>query len=667
MLDRHRPLFEPIRIGSCLIKNRYAMSPMGTFGMTDENGIMNDECIEYYVERARGGAGLIITGMCIVEDRFEKNKPTGVPLFSASVDHEVLKKRMRRLTERVHAYNCKIFLQMSGGFGRASHIGLFCGRAVAPSEVPNRFNPEIIHRPLTREEIHTTIDSFAREAAFAQSVGFDGVEIHALHEGYLLDQFATEYFNQRTDEYGGSFENRYRLSVDILNAVKNACGRTFPVSLRFSPKHCMKAVGVGGLPGEEYRELGRDMPEGIRAAAYLEQAGYDALNVDLGCYDAHFWSHPPVYFEDGMYLEAAAAVKQVVSIPVLVSGRMDDPDAGAAAISSGKCDMVALGRPLLADPELPGKIHAGLPAQVRPCISCNYGCSVRIRTEGAIGCSVNAECAREYRRKLTPALRKKRVLVVGGGPAGMEFARVCAARGHQVCLVEKQERLGGQLVPASKAPFKKHDAMLISWFENQLKELGVELHLGQEATAASILAFRPDCVALANGAEPVRPSLPGASLPHVFSVTELLMNMDKAGEKVTIIGAGQTGVELGLWLCSLGKKVTILNRSENIMKGAYHNAVIMAKRMLERDGAELIMNMNVDRIENDGVVITRKSGGQLKIPADTVVTAAGFKADDTLYDAVKYQVPQLFLLGDASSPKNVYHAIHSAYETASTL
>lgn len=408
MLDRHAPLFQEISIGSCKIKNRYAMAPMGTFGMTDAAGIMNEDCIKYYVERAKGGAGLIITGMCIIEDRFEKNAPTGVPLFSASVDHKILRERMLRLTEGVHTYGCKIFLQMSAGFGRAAHLGLFCGGAVAPSETPNRFKPEITHRALTLSEIQCCIDSFAREAAFAKSVGFDGVEIHALHEGYLLDQFATEFFNRRTDQYGGSFENRYRFSIDILKGVKSACGDEFPVSLRYSPKHYMKGVGQGALPGEDFAELGRDMPEGLRAAAYLEKAGYDALDVDLGCYDAHFWSHPPVFFRDGMYLEAAALIKQTVNIPVLVSGRMDDPDFGAQAIRAGQCDMVALGRPLLADPELPQKVFRGEPERVRTCISCNYGCSVRIRTEGTIGCAVNAQCARERTRILVSSALRKR-------------------------------------------------------------------------------------------------------------------------------------------------------------------------------------------------------------------------------------------------------------------
>lgn len=666
MLQKHQPLFEEIRIGNCAIKNRYAMSPMGTFGMTDADGAMSESCVAYYIQRARGGVGLIITGMCIVEDRFEKNDPSGVPLFSAGVNHKRLKTRMRRLTDGVHAYGCKIFLQLSAGFGRASHLGLFCGGAVAPSEIPNRFQPEIIHRALAVEEIHSYVESFAREAAFAKEVGFDGVEIHALHEGYLLDQFATALFNDRQDAYGGSFENRYRFAVEVLQAVKAACGAAFPVALRYSPKHCMKAVGLGGLPGEAYFEAGRDLPEGLQAAAYLEQAGYDAFDVDLGCYDAHFWSHPPVYFEDGMYLACAAQVKQCVHVPVLVSGRMDDPDRGAEAISNGKCDMVALGRPLLADPALPNKVRAGTVGRVRACISCNYGCSVRIRTAGTIGCAVNAECANEYCGAIQPALEKKRVLVVGGGPAGMEFARVGKLRGHDVLLLEREDTLGGQLIPAGAAPFKHHDRQLIAWFEQELNALGVAVQLHTAVVPEMILDYQPDCLAIAAGANAVALRLPGAELPHVFPVTAVLLNMNMAGNRVVIIGAGQTGVELGIWLCQLGKQVVILSRSGNFMKGAYHNAAAMARLMLERYGAELLFNVSVKEIQPDCVRLTR-NGQLVDIPADTVVNATGFRPNRALYDAVKNSVPEVYLLGDAAAPQNIYYAIHTAYEAASHL
>lgn len=663
MLEKHQPLFREIKIGTCVIKNRYAMSAMGTFGMTDADGAMGEACVEYYAQRAQGGAGLIVTGMCIVEDRFEKNAPAGVPLFSAGVPHGKLRIRMRRLTDRVHAYGCKIFLQLSAGFGRAAHIGLFCGGAVAPSETPNRFQPGIIHRALTEEEIRTYVESFAREAAFAKDVGFDGVEIHALHEGYLLDQFATELFNRRQDAYGGSFENRYRFAVEALQAIKAACGEAFPVALRYSPKHCMKGPGQGGLPGEAYEEAGRDMPEGLLAAGYLEQAGYDAFDVDLGCYDAHFWSHPPVFFDDGMYLDAAAELKRRVHVPVLVSGRMDDPDRGAEAIASGKCDMVALGRPLLADPALPNKVRAGTPERVRACISCNYGCSVRIRTAGTIGCSVNPECAMEDRRAVSPAREKKRVLVVGGGPAGLEFARVSRLRGHSVLLLEREDTLGGQLIPAGRAPFKHHDRQLTAWFTQELEALGAVVRFRTEADAGMVLACRPDCLAIASGARPVPLQVPGAELPHVHPVTSVLMDPGLAGERVVIIGAGQAGVELAVWLCRLNRRVTLLSRSESFMKGAYHNAAIMARLLLERYGAELVFNADVREIRADAVRLLRE-GDAMEIPADTVVSAAGFRSDRTLYDAVKNRLPEVYLLGDAAAPGNVYHAIHAAYETA---
>lgn len=667
MREQYQSLFSPIRIGSCEIKNRYAMAPMGTFGLTDRQGIFNEDCIEYYVTRAKGGVGLIITGMNIVEDRYEKNMPSGVPIISAGVDHAVLRMRMQELTQRVHAYNCRIFLQMSAGFGRAAHIGRFCGGAVAPSPVANRFRPEIEHRALTTEEIRTYIDSFGREAAFAQSAGFDGVEVHALHEGYLLDQFATELFNRRTDQYGGSLGNRYRMAVEILQAIKGTCGPRFPVALRFSPKHCMKGIGEGGLPGEDYQEAGRDMPEGLWAAKYLEEQGYDAFDVDLGCYDAHFWSHPPVFFQDGMYLDAARQVRQCVSVPVLVSGRMDDPDLGARAIREGACDMVALGRALLADPELPDKIHAGEPEQVRTCISCNYGCSARLRTAGRIGCSVNAQCAQERSRRIFPALHPMRVAVVGGGPAGMEFARVSRLRGHEVILFERGPALGGKLIPASQAPFKHHDAQLTAWYTRQLAELGVDVRLNTPASPERLAALAPGCVAIACGAEPVIPPVPGVGQGHVYTVTQLLMDIGQAGRTVTVIGAGQAGVELALWLSSLDRQVTLVGRGPDIMKGGYHNAVTMAKLLLRRDHVSVLCNTAVSRIAEDGVYANGADGAELFIPADTVALAAGFRSDRTLYDQVKDLAPRVFLLGDADRAQNVYNAIHTAYETAYQL
>ncbi len=667
MQDQHKELFQEISIGGCRIKNRYVMAPMGNFGMTDDSGIMSDACVEYYVERARGGVGLIITGMCIIEDRYEKNEPGAIPLFSASVNHSILKKRMQRLTDRVHAYNCKIFLQMSAGFGRAAHIGLFCNGAVAPSAIPNRFKPEIIHRLLTVDEIQIYIESFAREAAFAKSVGFDGVEIHALHEGYLLDQFSMEIFNHRQDQYGGTFENRYRFSVEILEAIKKKCGSSYPVSLRYSPKHCMKGIGIGGLPGEAYVEKGRDMPEGIIVARYLEQAGYDALDVDLGSYDSHFWSHPPVYFEDGMYLDAAEIIKKEVHIPVIVSGRMDDPDFGASAIRQGKCDMVALGRPLLADPGLPNKVRAERTETIRPCISCNYGCSVRIRTEGTIGCAVNAECALETVRNITPAVVKKKIVVIGGGPAGMEFARVASQRGHDVILLEMENELGGQLIPASKAPFKYHDRQLINWFQHVLSAGTVKVCVGQPATREVLLNLKPDCVVFANGAVARRPDIPGADRESVFTVADISMHIEKAGNNIVIIGAGQTSVELGIWLCSMGKKVTILSRSEHFMKGGYHNATQMARQLLERGNVDILYNASVDSIQENGVEVVQREDGKRFINADTVVMALGFETNDSLYCEVKDLFDQVYILGDAVSPRNVYYAIHSAYEIASSI
>lgn len=666
MEREYEPLFEPIDIGGCRIKNRYAMAPMGCFGMTDTEGIITDDCIEYYVERARGGVGLIVTGMTIVEDAFEKNVKPTLPFITAGTNHARLRVQLMKLTERVHAHDCRIFLQMSGGFGRATRAGTFANGHTAPSPVENCFTKGLMHRALETREVEQIVESFGREAAFAQSCGFDGVEIHALHEGYLIDQFATELFNQRTDKYGGSFENRYRFAIEILQAIKKACGQAFPVSVRYSPKHYIKAMGQGALPGEEFTELGRDMPEGIKAAQYLQQMGYDALNVDSGSYDAHFWSHPPVYFEDGMYLADAAAVKKAVDIPVLCAGRMDDPAMGAQAIAQGRIDMVSVGRGLLADPQLPNKVRAGRAATVRPCISCNFGCTSNIRRTGTIGCAVNAECAKERVRRVAPAREKKSVLVVGGGPAGCEFARVSALRGHRVALWEQKDRLGGQLIPAACAPFKHHDSQLAGWFASQLGSLGVEVRLNTTACEGSILAHRADVVVFACGALPHSPAVPGLQLPHVVQACQLLQQPALAGQSVVIIGAGQVGVETALWLAQLGRQVTLVEMGDALMPDGHHNSVAMAQQLLRRDGARVLLNTRLCAVE-DGRVLAEGADGPVQLPAHTVVLATGYRPQHALYQAVAPKVPQALLLGDARKVRNIYFAVNDAYEAAFCL
>ena len=474
MKEKYYNLFEPIKIGKLEIKNRFVMAPMGPGGLCDADGTYNERGVEYYVERAKGGTGLIMTGVTMVENDIEKCALPSMPCPTLNPLNFIT--TGKKMTERIHAYGAKIFLQLSAGFGRVSIPSIVGNTAVAPSPIPHRWLNGVTCRELTIEEIKTYIRKFAESAVIAKKAGFDGIEIHAVHEGYLLDQFAISFFNNRTDEYGGSLENRLRFAVEIVQAIKEACGQDFPVSLRYSIKSFIKDWKQGGLPGEEFEEKGRDIEEGIEAAKMLEAAGYDAFNGDVGSYDSWYWAHPPMYQEKGLYLPFNEILKNILKVPVITAGRMEDPELASSAIASGKTDMIALGRPLLADAEIPNKILADKYDKVRPCLSCQEGCMGRLASYATISCAVNPACGRENEYKIEPATTKKNVMIIGGGVAGCEAARVCALRGHNVTLFEKNDKLGGNVIAGGVPDFKDDDRALIKWYTNELKELNVEVH-----------------------------------------------------------------------------------------------------------------------------------------------------------------------------------------------
>ncbi len=452
---KYQKLFEPVTIGKLTLKNRTSMAPMGPVGYADSNGGFNQRLQDYYVERAKNDVGLIITGICSVDTTIEGFPTVALPCPTTcpvAFIHST-----RSMNDRVHAYGAKIFLQLTGGLGRSALPG-FIKNNIAPSEQGNRFDPSVIHREMTVEEIQKLIKQFVMSAAIAKKAGFDGVEIHAVHEGYLLDQFSISIYNHRTDMFGGSLENRLRVATEIVKGIKKVCGPDFPVSLRYSLKSCMKGLRQGGLPGEDYQETGRDVEEGIQAAKLMVEAGYDMLNVDAGTYDSWYWNHPPMYFGKGVYNEYARILKQHVNVPIILAGRMDDPEMANAAIGDC-CDIVSYGRPLLADSEYVTKIRYGREDEVRPCLGCHDGCLLGRIANGPVCCAVNPACGREEIYGLQPALRKKNILVIGGGVGGMETARVTALRGHKVTLVEKSDRLGGHGVVPHMNQFMLEDLL----------------------------------------------------------------------------------------------------------------------------------------------------------------------------------------------------------------
>lgn len=662
---KYKELFTPVQIGKLVIKNRFAMAPMGPLGLGDSEGGWNQRGIDYYTERAKGGTGLIITGVTFSDQKVEKQDAYVVPNSTYRPVHFV--RTSKEMTERVHAYGSKIFLQMSGGFGRVT-IPTNVGEIppIAPSEIPHRWLDKTC-RAITKEEIKSIVKSFGDGAYNAMRGGFDGVQIHAVHEGYLLDQFAISMFNHREDEYGGSLENRLRFAKEVVEEIKSRCGQDFPVTLRFSLKSMIKDWRVGALPDEEFEEMGRDIEEGLQAARLLESYGYDALDTDVGTYDSWWWNHPPMYQKKGLYRSYCAEVKKVVKIPVFCAGRMDDPDMALEAVQNEVCDVIDLGRPLLADPDYVNKLRSGRMEEIRPCISCQEGCMGRVAEYSMINCAVNPQAARERVTAYEPVCNAKKVLVVGGGVAGCEAARVLAIRGHKPELYEKETRLGGNLLPGGAPEFKEDDIALADWYGRELKRLNVPVHLGTEVTKKDILDAKYDTVIMATGSTPKRFSL--GDDEHVYTASQVLLKEKDCGETTVIIGGGLVGCETALWLAQHGKKVMIVEALDKIMAvngPLCHANKDMLEALLPFYHVETITSAKVTGYQN-GILTLEKEGMLQEVSCDSVILSVGYKEENSLYHEVEFDVPEIFLLGDAKKVSNIMYAIWDAFEVANHI
>lgn len=664
-MNKYKRLFESIKIGKCEIKNRFALAPMGPLGLGDSEGGFNQRGIDYYTERAKGGTGLIITGVTFVDNEVEEHSMPNCPCSTHNPIHFV--RTAREMTERIHAYNAKVFLQMSGGFGRVTiptNLGEF--PPIAPSAIQHRWLDKIC-RELTVDEIKYIVKKFGDGAYNAKRAGFDGVQIHAVHEGYLIDQFAISLFNHRTDEYGGTLENRLRFAREIVEEIKSRCGEDFPVTLRYSPKSFIKDLRDGALPGEEFVEKGRDLEEGIEAAKLLVSYGYDSLDTDVGSYDSWWWSHPPMYQEKGLYRPYAKLMKETVDVPIICAGRMDDPDMALEAIENGTCDIISLGRPLLADPDYVNKLRSNKLESIRPCISCQEGCMGRIQHYSMLNCAVNPQACREKDNSLTPILKKKKVLIVGGGVAGCEAARVLALRGHEPVLYEKNDKLGGNLIPGGSPDFKEDDIALANWYAHTLEELKVEVHLNSELTKEEVLKFNADSVIIATGSTPKVFSL--GDDDKVFTAADVLLGNKDAGNTTVVVGGGLVGCELALDLAKKGKKVTIVEALYKLLalNGPLCSANSeMLERLIPFNGIDVKINSKV-KTYKDGILELETENGIEKIECDSVILSVGYKEENSLYNELEFEIPEIHLLGDARKVSNIMYAIWDAYEVANHI
>ena len=684
MNPKYEPLFTPWKVGNVEIKNRIVLCPMGgtsLFGWMEPNHF-DKEAAKFFLERAKNNVGLIIPGIAPIRDTLGNRW-----LWQ----NKKMFKELKEFMEEIHKTGAKLFVQITAGMGRSwaitDHVlPLYTNpvlRTVAkpiidtsaqlasPSELPLRWAPDVKCRAITVKEIEEIVDAFAKTAKLCKEAGVDGVEVHAVHEGYLLDQFTLKYTNKRTDKYGGSFENRYRFATDIVKAIKNSCGQEFPVSLRYSVESKVKDFCVGAVPGEVYTEIGRDMKESERAAKYLQDAGYDMLNADNGTYDSWYWAHPPQYMPQNCNLEDVAHIKKFVDIPVVCAGRME-PDVGAQAVAEGRIDAVGVARQFLSDSEWITKLIEDRLDDIRPCICCHNGCfnfsSYKGHannqdfgdTRGLARCALVPSVMQSKKYKIVPASKKKDIAVIGGGIAGMEAAIVCAKRGHSVTLYEKDDKLGGIFIAAAAPSFKEKDRDLIKWYEREITKYPIQVKLNTEVKDVNEL--NADEIIIATGAKARKVGVKGAE--YAMDATEYLLGQKEVGENVVIIGGGLTGCEIAYDLYLQGKKPTIVEMKDDLIavKGICLANSSFLRDFFNANKVPVYLETKVGEISQKGIVAIDKEGKSFKISADSVILSVGYVSEP-----LASKGKNIHVIGDAKKVGNLRTVIWGAWDVAMKL
>lgn len=690
MDSKYESLFTPWKIKNCEIKNRIVMTSMGgtsIFGWMEPNHF-DKEAANFLLERAKNNVGLILPGIAPIRDIL-----LGKWLYQGKGKFKKLKEFM----DEFHKTGAKMFVQLTAGFGRSLAINDIMVKALhnkalatvlkpaldvsyltaSASATPNRWQESCISRPLTQKEIHEMVEAFAKTAKLCMDAGVDGVEIHAVHEGYLLDQFTMKYTNQRTDEYGGSFENRYRFPVEIVKAIKKACGDDFPVSLRYSVVSKTKGFGKGALPGEDYVEVGRDMEESERAAKYLQDAGYDMLNCDNGTYDAWYWAHPGPYMPQNCNLEDVAHIKKFVDIPVVCAGRME-PDVGAEAIAEGKIDGLGVARQFLTDPAWVTKLMNDDIASIHPCVCCHNACFDMASYKGDDGqlvgndqtladnagmarCALNPQTMQSKKYKIVKAARPKKIAVIGGGIGGMEVARVATLRGHKVTIYEKSNVLGGVFIAAAAPSFKEKDRDLIKWYEKEIKDLNIEVKFNTEVKPEDIAKLGADEVVVATGSKARKLRVPGAE--KGIEACEYLLGTKEVGNKVIVIGGGLSGCEIALDLYNKGKTPVIVEMKNDLvaMRGVCLANTSYLRDFFALNKVDVRLNTGLVEITDKGVKVKDlKTGKESEIAGDSVIMSVGYIPTPVAKDGVK-------LVGDCNGIGNLRTVIWRAWDVAMKL
>lgn len=644
----YEKLFTPFKVGNMEVKNRIGMSPMGT-NSSFTNGRKDAQEIDYFIERAKGGAGIIFMGCQILNEKIAQGSMEGY------LDTYTVLPSLTSVCDGVHRYGAKIVCQISPGTGRNAFPDTFGNPPISSSETPSVFNPEIKCHAMTKEEIAQMMEGFKFAAGLAQDAGYDAIEIHA-HAGYLIDQFMSPVWNLRTDEYGGSPENCARFPKEIIQAIKSVVGDTMPVIFRISLDH--------RFPG------GRTMDDSLKLLKILEEAGVDAFDIDAGCYETLDYIFPPSYLGESCMSYVCEEARKTVQVPLFTAGTLA-PDSALALIESGVVDFTNMGRALIADPELPNKLMEGRPEDIRPCLRCNEYCIGRIWNKHTkLGCAVNPQAMEEVRFAVQKTDQPKNVVVIGGGPAGMEAARVAAIEGHHVTLFEKSDHLGGVMGDICTASFKQNIKKLTTWYKVQLKKLNVDVHLNTEITGEEEILASCDKIIAGCGAKPVIPPIPGIDGENVISILDVHRNPSLLkGEQIVVCGGGASGLDGALEMASeMGKKVTVVEMLPQCGKDVFFINQITLFRKLAESNVTLMTSTKVIAMDDKGLTVECEDGTQKHLEADTIVSAFGMRPDLTVIDKIKekYHI-KTRVIGDSSRLGKIGEAVRDGFYAATSL
>ena len=648
MNKKYEPLFTPWKIGNVEIKNRIVQCSMGgtsLFGWL-EPCHFDKEAANHLLERSKHNVGLVLPGMQCVRDTMGKRW-----LYQ----NDSMFKELAEWMPEFHKYGGKLFIQLAAGFGRSMAVnGMMVnllknptlGKLAKPfldveyccasaSETPNRWVEGVNSRPMTVEEIHEMVEAFGKTAKKLRDAGVDGVEIHAVHEGYLLDQFTIANWNYRKDEYGGSFENRFRFPVEIVQCIHKYAGDDFPVSLRYSVVSKTKGWYKGAMPGEDFVEFGRDMAESEKAVKYLEEAGYAMFNCDNGTYDAWYWAHPPQYMPDNCNITEVEHIKNFTNAPVVCAGRMD-PVFAAEEIAAGRLDAVAIARQNLVDPEWIDKILAGKEEDIKPCIRCHNGCFNFAKYKGTANiqsmedslhlarCALTPPTMQHNRYKIVPTAKPKKVAIVGGGIGGMECALVLKQRGHVPTIFEKTGDLGGMFLTASAMSFKENDKELVQWYLREIKKQGIDVRLNTEVNDLGTLRGFDEIIVATGSVPRNMPAVKG--FDKTITLTQLLREKKEVGDKVMFFGGGQSACEAAYEMILQGKHPMIVEYAKDLVPAqnvCLANASFL-RDMMEYKNVPVYLESTITEIGDGYVIVRHKDGSTEKIECDDVVNGIGF-------------------------------------------